>query len=222
MTEIIDNNDTILITTNENQLNRYDYFPSTVYSIKRPEFIDVINQVTQEYVEKQSEINEIYPVIMSSNYYDDPRVQEFASFIGHTAWNILDSEGYAMDDFVLRFSEMWTQEHHKHSLMENHVHGFGSQLSGFYFLETPENCSKVIIHDPRPGKVQINLPEKNSFNATQASSMINFTPEPGVLMFMNSSLPHSFGRHASDLPMKFVHFNLFVEPNRNKCAAEVI
>lgn len=210
LTEVIDSN--LTINTEQNSLEVYNYFPTTIYSIKKPEFLGVVNEVSAEYLRnKDQPLNEIYPVIMSDNYYDDPRIQDFAAFIGHTAWNILDSEGYAMDNYNLRFAEMWTQEHHKHSLMETHVHGFGSQISGFYFLETPENCSRVIIQDPRPGKVQINLPEKNMNQVTRASSIINFTPEPGLLMFMNSSIPHSFGRHASDDPIKFVHFNLTAE-----------
>jgi hypothetical protein len=46
--------------------------------------------------------------------------------------------------------------------------------------------------------------------ATPASKMINFTPKPGLMVFANSWLAHSFTRHAAELPIKFVHFNLTV------------
>jgi hypothetical protein len=92
--------------------------------------------------------------------------------------------------------------------MDEHVHGFGAQLIGFYFLETPEDCSKIVMHDPRPGKKQINLSEENIFNATSASLAINFTPKPGLLFFANSWIPHSFSRHASEKPIKFIHFTI--------------
>jgi hypothetical protein len=105
---------------------------------------------------------------------------------------------------------MWTQEHHKHSAMDAHVHGYGSQIVGFYFLETPEGGSNVVFHDPRAAKVQIDLPEQDMNNATPASKMINFTPKPGLMIFANSWLMHSFTRHAAELPIKFVHFNLTV------------
>lgn len=95
--------------------------------------------------------------------------------------------------------------------MEQHVHMFGAQIVGFYFLEAPENSSRVVFHDPRPGKVQINLPEQDQSMATVASHMINFQPKPGLLIFSNAWLPHSFTRHASDKPLKFVHFNLTVQ-----------
>lgn len=194
------------------QLSRYDYFPTSIYTIQKPEFVETVLTITNELLDKRKkvqELDEIYPVIMTDNFYDDPRAHDFASYVGHTAWNILNSEGFAMDQYSLRFSEMWVQEHHKHSLMEHHIHGFGAQMSGFYFLETPENCSRVIIHDPRPGKVQINLPQRDMSAVTHSTSMINFVPVPGMLMFAPPWLGHSFGRHASEQPLKFVHFNLF-------------
>jgi hypothetical protein len=55
--------------------------------------------------------------------------------------------------------------------------------------------------------------------------MINFTPKPGMLIFANSWLAHSFTRHAADLPIKFVHFNLSTISVPQACAipqAEVI
>jgi uncharacterized protein (TIGR02466 family) len=198
------------------------HFPCTVYLIEKPEFLETINKISEESLEasrKEQEVDEIYPVVMSGNYYDDPRLDEFAEYIGSTAWNILSEQGYDMQNLSVGLSEMWTQEHHKHSSMEQHVHGAGLQIIGFYFLETPENCSKVVFHDPRPGKVQIDLPEQNMYNVTQASKMVNFQPKPGLLMFANSWLPHSFSKHASDEPIKFVHFNLTVVPAQQNYAA---
>jgi hypothetical protein len=46
--------------------------------------------------------------------------------------------------------------------------------------------------------------------ATAASKMINFTPKPGMMIFANSWLSHSFTRRAAEKPIKFVHFNLTV------------
>jgi len=197
----------------QNQLQVAYHFPCPIYIIERPDFLDVVNQVSEEGLETQrktQELNEIYPVVMSGNYCDDSRLNSFAEFVGGTAWNILNEQGYAMQDKVVSFTEMWTQEHHKHSAMDQHVHGFGSQIVGFYFLETPDNCSRVVFHDPRSAKVQIDLPEQDMNMATPASKMINFEPKPGMMIFANSWLAHSFTRHAADKPIKFVHFNLNV------------
>jgi len=195
------------------QLQVAYHFPCPIYLIERPDFLEAVKEVSDENIavqRKTQELNEIYPVVMSGNYFADPRIAKFSEFVGATAWNILAEQGYAMQDKVVSFTEMWTQEHHKHSAMDAHVHGFGSQIVGFYFLETPENCSRVVFHDPRAAKVQIDLPEQDMNMATPASKMINFEPKPGLLVFANSWLAHSFTRHAADLPIKFVHFNLTV------------
>jgi hypothetical protein len=73
--------------------------------------------------------------------------------------------------------------------------------------------------------VQIDLPEQDMGMATPASKMINFTPKPGMMIFANSWLSHSFTRHAADLPIKFVHLNLTVisQPQASSIpAAEII
>jgi len=211
------------------QLQVAFHFPCPVYLIERPDFIESIATVSDESLAKQyaeRQLDEIYPVMMSGTFADDPRVKSFAEFVGGTAWNILNEQGYAMQDKVVTFTEMWTQEHYKHSSMEQHVHGFGAQIVGFYFLEVPENASKVVFHDPRPGKVMANLPEQDMSMATPASQMINFDAKPGLLIFANAWLPHSFTRHASDKPIKFVHFNLNVQQaSQQACAlptAEIV
>ena len=210
------------------QLQAAYHFPTAMYVIDRPDFLDVVNTVSEEYlalVRKERELHEIYPVYMTDSYFADDRMKEFTEFVGMSAWSILNEQGYAMQDKAVTFMEMWTQEHHKHSSMDQHVHGYGSQITGFYFLETPEDCSRVIFHDPRAGKVQIDLPEQNMNNATAASKMINFTPRPGMVIFANAWLAHSFTRHAADKPIKFVHFNLGVQQVAQSCpapAAEVV
>ena len=198
------------------QLQVAHHFPCPVYLIERPDFLEAVSEVSEENLEarrKEVDLNEIYPVYMTNNFYGDPRLAEFTQFVGASAWNILNEQGYDMQNMAVSFTEMWTQEHHKHSAMDAHVHGFGSQIVGFYFLETPEDGSRVVFHDPRSAKVQIDLPERDMGAATPASKMINFTPKPGLMIFANSWLSHSFTRHAADKPIKFVHFNLTVIPN---------
>jgi uncharacterized protein (TIGR02466 family) len=197
----------------QTQLQVAHHFPCPIYIIERPDFLGAVNTVSEEALEirrKEHDLNDIYPVYMTGNYFGDPRVAKFSEFVGATAWNILNEQGYAMADKAVQFTEMWTQEHHKHSAMDAHVHGYGSQIVGFYFLETPEDGSRVVFHDPRAAKVQIDLPEQDMGMATPASKMINFTPKPGMMIFANSWLSHSFTRHAADSPIKFVHFNLNV------------
>jgi len=219
--------DSVAEVVKNTQLQVAYHFPCPIYIIERPDFVEAVSTISEESLavtRKAQELNEIYPVLMSENFFSDPRMVGFSEFVGATAWNILNEQGYAMQDKAVQFTEMWTQEHHKHSAMDSHVHGYGSQIVGFYFLETPKGCSNVVFHDPRAAKVQIDLPEQDMSMATPASKMINFTPKPGMMIFSNSWLMHSFTRHTVDLPIKFVHFNLTVihQPQTCPTPAEVI
>jgi uncharacterized protein (TIGR02466 family) len=213
-----------------NQLAINAYFPSLVYTILKPEFLENIKEVCLDALEKkkktQTETHELYPVWMTDNLFDDPRAVEFGTFIAETGWKILEGQGYVTEGMSTTFHELWCQEHYKHSGMDQHIHANGAQLVGFYFIDTPENCSRPVLHDPRMGKVQVNLPEGNMQNVTPASNMVNIEPKPGLLMFTNSWLPHSFTRHGSDEPIRFIHFTLGVQYNAPQMckppAAEVI
>jgi uncharacterized protein (TIGR02466 family) len=193
------------------QLQVAMHFPCPIYLIERPDFLPQVNEVSEAFLaeaRKEQKLNDIYPMIMSNSYFADPRLAQFTEFVGSTAWNILAEQGYYMQDKAVSFTEMWTQEHYKHSAMDQHTHGFGAQIVGFYFLEVPEGASRVVFHDPRIAKTMIDMPESDPNQATIASKMINFEPKPGLLIFANAWLAHSFTRHSSDKPIKFVHFNL--------------
>jgi len=192
------------------QMNEWHYFTSAVYTVKKPEFLKDVNKISREFVNRIKKVNkldEIYPVYMSENMFTDPRMSEFTNFVGFLARDILIRQGYNLTNLDVAFFEMWTQEHYKFSGQEEHVHP-NNQISGFYFLDVPKNSPRVIIHDPRPAKVFSALPEVDMSQATYASTMINFTPEPGTLMLTNSWLPHSFTKNPSDKPFRFIHFNL--------------
>lgn len=191
------------------------YFPTIIYQIEKPEFLEAVGKIAEEAlveVRAKSEPNELYPVHMTGNLYDKPEILPFQYYVGGTALNLLNEQGYNLEGMETFFSEMWCQEHYKHSGMEQHTHGAGSQIVGFYFLETPENCSRVMFHDPRPVKPSTAWFEKDPTTVTAASNIVNFQPKPGLLMFTNSWLPHSFSRHGADAPIKFIHFNIGLRP----------
>ena len=202
----------------KNMLQQEMYFPCPMYHMMRDDYLPTVKKVSNEYLKKAKKargINDVYPVIQTDSFFMDERLLDFSKFISQVAWDVLNDQGYAMGSFTTVLTEMWTQQHHKRSAMEHHVHGYGSQLVGFYFLECPKECPKLILHDPRAGKIQSCLPERDPSQLTLGSNMINITPTPGVLMFTNPWLAHSFSRNESDTPFTFVHFNFSVIQNPN-------
>jgi uncharacterized protein (TIGR02466 family) len=207
------------------QLEQGNYFSCPIYSIKKPEFLEPLRSVTEKYLEQSKACMKIdNPItVMTGDYSHEVEVSEFGQYVSQTAWNILSSLGYDMDNLVTYFMEMWTQEHNFHSNMEQHVHGLGAQISAFYFLDVPEDGCKIVIYDPRPAKVITNLPLKDNNVVSAASSTIVFTPEAGMMFFAPSWLPHSFSRNLNkDNPMRFVHMNISVMQKPEEPKPEVI
>jgi len=198
---------------NSDQFSVEYYFPTAIYSIMKSEYLEKAREVAALYVQKakveKPQLDEIYPVYQTQNFHDDPNIKELTDYILNVSWDILDSQGYDLTNIRTFFDEFWCQDHAKHSGMEQHVHGFGTQIVGFYFLECPENCSKVLFHDPKAGKVQINLREKDATKATPASNSICYEAKPGMLMLTNSWLAHSFSRSVAAESMRFIHFTVY-------------
>ena len=191
------------------------HFPTAFYSIAKPEFLDTAKFVSKEYLNKAKKekpkdklMDKLFPVVMSNTFADDERVRDLVMYVAQTAWNILNEQGHDMRNQEVYIMDFWAQEHHMRSANEEHVHGFGAQITGFYVLEAPENCSRISLFDPRPAKRQINLPEANMEQVTYASHAVNYVPQPGTLYFMNTWVPHGFTRHGNEKPLKFIHFNL--------------
>lgn len=197
-------------------LSELKYFTTTLYAIKKPEFLDAMKKVSDQALAEAGiyDANKANPMtVMTGNYSEAPLAQDFARYVSQTAWNILKSQGYAVDHVATFFTEMWTQEHKTFSSMEHHVHGVGSQISAFYFLDCPPNGCKIMIHDPRPAKVISSLHPADANQITDASSQILLTPEPGILVFANSWLSHGFSRNMDPNPTRFIHMNLGVALN---------
>ncbi len=192
------------------QLNQGALFASGIYSIKLPQFLDAVRAASDKALQAVGEAPGcmLIPHRMSGNYSDDPTIQDFRQYVAQTAYNILASQGYAMQPLVTAVVEMWTQEHLTGSDMPAHVHPGGMQMCAFYFLDCPDGGSQIAFHDPRPGKCAAQLLQADMSKVTPASDIVLFTPEPGTLMLANSWLPHSFTRNGAATPVRFVHLNI--------------
>ena len=95
---------------------------------------------------------------------NDENFLEFTKFICKKSFNYLDEQGYDLSNYSLVVTELWVQEFAKDGggNHNTHVHS-NSHVSGFYFLKCSDKTSYPIFHDPRPGKLITQLPQKNKF-----------------------------------------------------------
>lgn len=195
------------------QLTTNEVFPTYVYDIDVPELLPLVRDISLNSLKGKTPEHPAYPMVMGSNLEGIKEMQPFCEFVGKTAHRILIDQGYDVRNKSVQFSELWCQEHRKYSSMERHVHGNGVQLVGFYFIDVSPNSMAVTLHDPRSAKVQAQEKPEDPSMPTYASTKIDIIPYPGLLIFTDAWLPHSFSRNLSDDPVRFIHFNICTVEN---------
>lgn len=194
-------------------------FPSAVARDSWPEFLPQSREVIAEYIARVQPNS--WNVCQSEPMFDS-RLDGLLEQIARSSFEMLSEQGYDMANMQTSVTQFWGQEFTKHGQHVEHVHPFGAQVSGFYFVDVPEKDSAYpIVFDPRPAKRQISMPQSDKTQVTYASEQIVMAVQPGDLVMTNAWLPHGFTRHESDDPIRFIHFTVNVE-NHAVCAAEVI
>lgn len=200
------------------QVEQFFFFPCSIYRANLPDFLPEASNVLSEHLELSPKADDIYPISQTGGMFDT-RIQGLMDYIGNTSWLILNDQGFNMDLFHCTITELWGQRFFKHGQHVEHTHNMGSQITGFYFVEVPENSCRPLIFDPRPGKKQINLPERNMSQVSYASTQINFDIKDGDILLFNSWLGHGFTPNASNDEFRFIHFNVSVTPSPQPAAA---
>ena len=141
--------------------------------------------------------------------YKDERFAELVLLVKNTSKNILEDQGFELTNYALSYTEMWIQKfaYEGGGHQDTHVH-WDNHISGFYFVECSDKTSKPIFHDPRSGRMMLNLPIKNHSKLCPAMERQIFSVKPGTLLLFNSWLPHQFSVDNGVDPFRFIHFNL--------------
>lgn len=197
------------------------FFDTSIYSSEKKEWVEKLNLASDPYIFKTKEANkkifakDFAVVHHSEMLTNDINFKEFLKYINSNAFDILNNQGFDLTNYSLATTELWVQEFASlgggnHS---PHIHWNG-HVSGFYFLKCSDKTSYPIFHDPRQGKMMIQLPEKDILKITSASSLINFKVEPGTFIFFNSYLQHEFAVDHGIEPFRFIHFNIQAFPKQ--------
>ena len=152
-----------------------------------------------------------------SKLYEDDRFHNFELLIRNTARNILTDQGFDLSNYTLDYTEMWIQKfaYDGGGHQDTHVH-WDNHISGFYFVDCSERTSKPIFHDPRQGRMMLNLPIKDHSKLCPAMERQIIKVKPGTLLMFNSWLPHQFSVDDGIDPFRFIHFNIQARSNSER------
>jgi uncharacterized protein (TIGR02466 family) len=199
----------------KNDFNETQLFSTPIYSTFDLDSVDLVKRVAEDPI-----YNDLSDTKMSESFFHDERIFDFAQYVLQTSWNVLKHQGYLMENYNTVYESMWLQNYEKHSYMEHHTHGNGNQIVGFYFLEVPEKSMQLLLHDPRAGKLQIDLDESDTTQVTHGSKFVVLNPQVGQLILTPAWLAHSVTANQSDDPVKFVHINIQAQrvANNQSCS----
>ena len=208
-----------------NDLKRETYFPCELFITEKPEWVSQLNKICDPYIEEskkrnkpiledrdkkfRAKLNDKGMMFHSLPLQHDKNFHPFMQYVATKSSEILNDQGYDLQHYNMAVNELWVQQFGKsgagyHSA---HVHP-NNHISGFYYLKCTDRTSMPIFHDPRPGKVLTDLPEKNPEKVTPASSRFFYQPKPGTLIFFNSYMIHEYGLDFGLDPFRFIHFNI--------------
>lgn len=194
-----------------------EFFSSYIYSEEDVSWLNSLNIISDKYINEAIEDNKKNFINNkdfglshhSESLINDLNFNKFSQFILKRCFSFLENQGYCLKNYSLVMNELWVQEFSKegggnHS---THIHS-NNHVSGFYFLKCSNKTSYPVFHDPRPGKLMNQLPEKNKNEITGASEKVCILPKPGTFVFFNSYIGHEFVVDHGIDPFRFIHFNV--------------
>lgn len=191
-------------------MEAFAYFPSLIYRDERPEWVPHLRNALAPYLEQIRSSFPVGqpepPVLQTHSLLDDANFRELKEYLYEVSDVVLRDQGYDMDKYEIKFSGLWGQSISAGAGTDVHVHK-NSQLSGWIFIDRPDNGAYPIFKDPRFGKAMVELDFNQGEEVTQATNTINFgTVVPGTVIVANSWLPHQIIGGFAERKTTTIHF----------------
>jgi uncharacterized protein (TIGR02466 family) len=184
-------------------LQAFSYFPAMVYRDEHPEWVGYLKEAANKYY---TGISKDGPLCQTYSMVSDPAFKFLLDYLVMSSVEILESQGYAVGNYDFYVSQLWGQDVDCMGGTDVHVHK-NSQISGWLFLETPENGAYPVYHDPRMNKAMVELDYAQNSELTDASSRVHFNNvKPGTVLMANSWLQHQLIQNNSQAQTKSIHF----------------
>jgi len=184
----------------------FQYFPSWICREEFPSLAAATLANVVAHIAARKE--EQFPpnVIQTADLSQEPQFQELGSIFTRTSTQILNDQGYLINNYNFWLSSMWAQSIQTNGYQPEHTHR-DSVMCGLFFLQTPENGSYPIFSDPRPSKTICDLDMAPSHEVTAAIPHVHFNNVlPGTLLLFNNWLPHIVTPNGAQEPTTFLHF----------------
>lgn len=182
----------------------FAYFPAIVYRDERPELAEELVPYVSKYLDDVRSTQG--SLCQSAGLQHDPVFRLVSDYLLLSAVGILQEQGYAVNHYDFYLSGLWAQEIRQGAGTDVHVHK-NSQISGWMFLEAPENAAYPVYYDTRMNKAMVELDFVQGGDVTNATNAIHFNNvRVGTVLFSNSWMQHRLTGGSSERPTRCLHF----------------
>jgi uncharacterized protein (TIGR02466 family) len=186
-------------------LQAFAYFPAMVYRDDHPEWVEYTKAVVAKHYAAAPQDGALLQTGYMAN---DPDLKFLVDYLLQSSTEILRSQGYDVDRYDFYLSGLWGQDVDCNGGTNVHVHK-NSQISGWMFLDVPENGSYPVYYDPRKNKEMIELDFLQGNELVNASSSVHFKNiAPGTVLFANSWMQHQLTQNSAIEKTKSIHFTV--------------
>lgn len=182
----------------------FAYFPAIVY---RDERLDLAEEVASHAAKYLDDVRTTQGALYQSAFLQhDPVFRVVSDYLLVSAVGILQEQGYDTSRYDFYLSGLWAQEIGHGAGTNVHVHK-NSQISGWMFINAPEQGAYPIYFDTRMNKGMIELDFASSDEITNATNAIHFNNvTPGTVLFSNSWMQHQLVGGSAEQPTRCLHF----------------
>ena len=147
--------------------------------------------------------------------FAEPPFDQLAELIFRAATEFAIERGYDMAKRRLAMTAMWGNVQFENGIHALHHHP-NSNMSGVYYVSTPDNSGKLRLRDPNI-LARMAEPPCDRHTMTSANSM-ELSPKEGRLIIFPSYLEHEVMPHGSVTPRVSVSYNIKIERTVEKQA----
>jgi len=191
-------------------MDAFNYFPSCVYRDEHPEWTENVIKLCQKHINNFISSNpdsKDQNLLQGGDMSNDPQLRFLVDYLIESSYNILSEQGYDVEKYELFVYGLWYQGIRNNAQTNIHIHK-NSQLSGWMFLETPEQGSYPVFYDPRMNKpmVELDILTKDSILTTSSPEVHFNNVLPGTIILANSWLQHRLTPNRTSSITSTIHF----------------
>jgi uncharacterized protein (TIGR02466 family) len=194
------------------QAYRYDLFPTAIWQFEQTDCAalnqELLGLIRAEQardgvgLRNRSSVNGWHSQL---DLHTRPDFRRFVELMNQAAATVIQFQKWDLKRITPVITECWAVVNGKYGSNQFHRHPHAN-ISGVYYVQTPEKCGALIFRDPRPVAAMMAPPVTQRTAWTELTRA--YQPQAGKMLLFPSWLEHGVGVNESDEERIAISFNV--------------